>query len=74
MKPEAMIASLQDRPATWEEVRRATSSTPMRLLELCCTQGKYCDMESDLGGVVRYPADEFEFFAYLSEMEEAPAN
>lgn len=74
MKPELKIATFQDRPATWDEVRRATSSTPMRALELCYTQGKYCDMDSDLGGVIRYPAEEFEFFAYLSEMEETPAN
>jgi hypothetical protein len=74
MKPEPTIASLQDRPATWEEVRRATSSTPMRVLELCYTQGKYCDVDSDLGGVIRYPMDEFEFFSYLSEMEETLTN
>jgi len=74
MKPEPVIASLQDRPATWEEVRRATSSTPTRVLELCYTQGKYCDVDSDFGGVVRYPAEEFEFFAYLSDMEETAAN
>jgi hypothetical protein len=74
MKAEPTIASLQDRLATWEEVRRATSSTPMRALELCYSQGKYCDVDSDLGGVIRYPMEEFEFFAYLSEMEETPSN
>jgi hypothetical protein len=74
MKPEPMIATTQDRPATWEEVRRATSCTPDRALELCHPQGSYCEVDSDLGGVIRYPAEEFEFFAYLSEMDEATAN
>jgi hypothetical protein len=74
MKAEPKIDSLQDRPATWEEVRRATSSTPTRALELCYSQGKYCDVDSDLGGVIRYPVEEFEFFAYLSEMEETLSN
>ncbi len=41
------------------------------MLELCHAQGSYCQMDSDLGGIIRYPAEEFEFFAYLSEMDEA---
>jgi hypothetical protein len=74
MKAEPMIRSLQDRPATWEEIRRATSATPDRVLELCYTRGNYCDVDSDLGGVIRYPAEEFEFFAYLSDMDDAITN
>ena len=74
MKTEPIIASLQDRPATWEEIRRATSLTPDRVLELCYTQGNYCEVDSDFGGVMRYPAEEFEFFAYLSEMDDATSN
>jgi hypothetical protein len=74
MKPETMKTTTQDRLATWEEVRRATSTTPDRLLELCHTEGNYCEMDSDLGGIIRYPAEEFEFFAYLSEMDESVAN
>jgi hypothetical protein len=74
MKSESIIAPLQDRLATWDEVRRATSSNPDRVLELCYTQGNYCEVDSDLGGVIRYPAEEFEFFAYLSEMDEALSN
>jgi hypothetical protein len=31
-------------------------------------------MDSDLGGVIRYPAEEFEFFSHLSEMDESIAN
>jgi hypothetical protein len=31
-------------------------------------------MGSDLGGIIRYPAEEFEFFAYLSEMDESAPN
>ena len=74
MKTESMEATTQDRLATWEEIRGATSSTPDRLLELCYTNGTYCEVDSDLGGIIRYPAEEFEFFAYLSEMDDAPAN
>lgn len=44
------------------------------MLELCYTQGNYCDVDSDLGGVIRYPAEEFEFFAYLSDMDDATSN
>ena len=40
-------------------------------MELCHIQGNYCQMDSDLGGIIRYPAEEFEFFAYLSEMDES---
>jgi hypothetical protein len=74
MKPETMITTTQDRLATCEEVRRATSRTPDRVLELCHTHGKYCQMDSDLGGIIRYPAEEFEFFAYLSDMDESVPN
>lgn len=74
MKPDPTIAMAQDRPATWEEVQRATSSTPDRVLELCYTQGTHCEIESELGGTIRYPSEEFEFFAYLSEMHGAPVN
>ena len=71
MKTETMNTTTQDRLATCEEVRRATSSTQDRVLELCNIQGNYCQMDSDLGGIIRYPAEEFEFFAYLSEMDES---
>jgi len=74
MKPETMKLNAQDRLATWEEVERATSTTPDRLLELSYSQGNYCEMNSDLGGIIRYPAEEFEFFAYLSEMDEGVPN
>ena len=74
MKPETMKSTTQDRLATGEEVRRATSTTQDRLLELCQIQGEYCQMDSDLGGIIRYPTEEFEFFAYLSEMDESVAN
>ena len=74
MKTETMKATTQDRLGTWEEVRRATSYTPDRLLEICQANGNYCEVGSDLGGIIRYPAEEFEFFAYLSEMDETAAN
>jgi len=74
MKPETLNTTTQDRLATCEEVRRATSSTHDRVLELCQRQGNYCQMDSDLGGIIRYPAEEFEFFAYLSEMDESAPN
>jgi hypothetical protein len=74
MKPETMNTTTQDRLATCEEVRRATTSTEDRVLKLCQIQGNYCQMDSDLGGIIRYPAEEFEFFAYLSDMDESAAN
>jgi hypothetical protein len=74
MKTDTMMTTTHDRLATYEEVRLATSPTPDRVLELCHTQGNYCQMDSDLGGIIRYPTEEFEFFAYLSDMEESVAN
>ncbi len=74
MKPEPAILTAQDRPATWEEIRRATSSTPDRVLELCYTDRTHCEIDSELGGTIRYPAEEFEFFAYLSDMQSSPVN
>jgi len=74
MKTETVKATTQDRLATFEEIRHATSSTEARVLELCHIQGSYCEMDSDLGGIIRYPAEEFEFFTYLSEMDESIAN
>jgi hypothetical protein len=74
MKPESVIKISQDRLATWEEIQRATSSSPDRVLELCYTQGTHCEIDSELGGTIRYPAEEFEFFAYLSEMHSSAVN
>ncbi len=74
MKPEPAILAAQDRLATWEEIRRATSSTPDRVLELCYTEGTHCEIDSELGVTIRYPAEEFEFFAYLSEMQGSAVN
>jgi hypothetical protein len=74
MKSELMKASTQDRVATFEEIRHATSSTPDRALELCLTNGNYCEVDSDFGGIVRYPAEELEFFAFLSELDDSSAN
>jgi hypothetical protein len=74
MKPQTMKSVTQDRLATVEEVRCAASSTQDRILELCRVEGSYCEMDSDIGGVIRYPAEEFEFFACLSEMDENLVN
>jgi hypothetical protein len=74
MKPDPTILTAQDRPATWEEVQRATSSTPDRVLELLYTKGSHCEIDSESGGTIRYPAEEFEFFAYLSEMHGSAVN
>jgi hypothetical protein len=74
MKTDTLKRSTQDRFATYEEIRRATSSTEERVLELCHSEGSYCETDSDLGGIIRYPAEEFEFFASLSEMDESIAN
>jgi hypothetical protein len=74
MKPERTNAHTQDRLATWEEVRRAISGTPDLVLEHCYAKGTHSEVDSDLGGIIRYPAEEFEFFAYLSEMEDSAVN
>jgi hypothetical protein len=74
MKPDRMTATAQDRLATWDEVRRATSMAPDRLVELCRPKDDYCQMDSDLGGIIRYPTEEFEFFAHLSDSDETPVN
>ena len=74
MKQETMIPTTQDRLATWEEIRHATSSDHDRMLALCLAQGNYCEMDSDIGGIIRYPTEEFEFFACLSEMDESVVN
>ena len=74
MKPETVIIQPQDRLATWEEIRNATSSSPDRVLEECYTKGTHCEIDSDSGGTIRYPAEEFEFFAYLSEIHGTAVN
>ncbi len=74
MKTDTTKTITEDRLATYEEVRCATLSDHDSVLDLCRTQGNYCQIDSDLGGIIRYPAEEFEFFAYLSEMDESVAN
>jgi hypothetical protein len=74
MKQMTIDPSTEDRLATGEEVRRATTSLQERVMDLCQTQGNYCQMDSDLGGIVRYSTEEFEFFAYLSDMDESIPN
>jgi hypothetical protein len=74
MKTVTIDPSTEDRLATFEEVRCATTSPQERLFELCQKQGNYCQMDSDLGGIIRYRTEEFEFFAYLSEMDESVPN
>ncbi len=74
MKTVIMNSTSQDRLATYEEIRCASNSSQERVLELCQAQGNYCQMDSDLGGIIRYPAEEFEFFAFLSDMDESIPN
>ena len=74
MKIETARPKSQDRLATLEEVRRATSMHPESVLELCRTEGNYCEVCSDFGGIIRYPTEEFEFFAILSEASEEIPN
>jgi hypothetical protein len=74
MKPEPLEIDTQDRLATREEIRRAISFNSEDLLELCHRQGNYCQIDSDFGGVIRYPAEELEFFSYLSEADDSVTN
>ncbi len=74
MKPELIVQSSEDRLATVEEVRHAASTTADGLLDLCRFHGNYCEVNSDLGGIIRYSTEEFEFFASLSETDDGVAN
>ena len=74
MKPKLMEITTHDRLATGEEVRRAVTSTNEHLLELCQIQGNYCQMDSDFAGIIRYPAEELEFFSFLSDTDDASIN
>lgn len=69
MKLESVPTTAQDRLATWDEIRHATTGTPDHVLEHCYVDQAYCEIQSDLGGKVRYAAEEFEFYASLSERE-----
>lgn len=74
MKPELMEMTMHDRLATGEEVRRAATSSGERLLEVCQMQGNYCQMDSDFAGIIRYPAEELEFFSCLSDTDDTSVN
>jgi hypothetical protein len=74
MKPDPATLATQDRVATREEIRRVSLSSPDRVLELCYTKGTHCEIDSELGGTIRYTAEEFEFFACLSEMQGSAVN
>jgi hypothetical protein len=74
MKPELLEITTEDRLATREEIRRAISFSSEDLLELCHRQGNYLQIDSDAGGVVSYPAEELEFFSYLSEADDSVTN
>jgi hypothetical protein len=74
MKIAPNALNTQDRVATWDEIREATMASPDRVMEFMYTAGTHCEVDSEMGGTVRYRADEFEFFAYLSEMHENEIN
>ena len=76
MKHESMKMKVttDDRLATLEEVRLATSTSAEAVYDLRHTQGNYCEVSFDLGGIIRYPAEELEFFSLLSESDEGVAN
>lgn len=74
MKRETLEVQAEDRLATREEIQRAVSFSGERLLELCHRQGNYCQIDSDFAGIVQYPAEELEFFSYLSDADESVIN
>jgi hypothetical protein len=74
MKIAPSVLDTQDRIATWDEVRQATMASPDRVMEFMYTAGSHCEVDSESGDTVRYRADEFEFFAYLSEMNDNEIN
>lgn len=69
MKLEPIPPTTQDRVSTWDEIRDAMTGTPDQVLEHCYVDQAYCEIPSDRGGKVRYAAEEFEFYACLSERE-----
>ena len=73
MKRDTLEITTEDRLATGEEVRRAVSFSNERLLQLR-RQGNYCQTDSDFAGIIRYPAEELEFFSYLSDADESVIN
>ena len=74
MKREALEVQAEDRLATREEIQRAISFSSEHLLDVCQRQGDYCQIDSDFAGVIRYPADELEFFSYLSDADDSVIN
>lgn len=74
MNRDPLEMTKQDRLATREEIRRAISFSSEDLLELCRRQGNFLQIDSDSGGVVSYPAEELEFFSYLSEADDSVTN
>jgi len=74
MKSETLEVQAEDRLATREEIQRAVSFSSESLLELCHRQGNYCQIDSDFAGIVQYPAEELEFFSYLSEADDSVIN
>ena len=74
MKPEPLVMTKQDRLATWEEISRATVTTPDRIMEQFYKNGTHFEAGSEWGIKIRYPVQEFDFFSYLSEINDADAN
>jgi len=64
----------QDRLATWEEISRANVATPDQIMRQFYKDGTYFEADSEWGSKIRYPAEEFEFFSYLSEVKIAGIN
>jgi len=74
MKPELAILTAHDRLATWTRFGARRSDTPDRVLELAIRKERTVKLIPSWGASIRYPAEEFEFFAYLSEMQGSAVN
>jgi hypothetical protein len=73
MKSESIKSTAQDRLATGDEIRRAMSYPPDAALQLCSVGGVF-EIDSESGGVVRFPVEELQFFAYLGEQDDQAPN
>jgi len=69
MKPVVIEhPTASDHRATWNEVQSAMSLPSCSAYKIACSSDGYCQMQSDLYGWVRIPADDLEWLALANEI------
>ncbi len=63
-----------DRPSTQEEIRRATGTSPERVLQFCQENGVVIELRNRTGTLVEFSAEELEMLIRLGTSEEVPVN